>query len=129
VKKICFICKTEKEAACFSKNRTSKDGLASRCQNCNRAQMYAYHQAHPEERKAYGRAYYEKHKEERRVYREANKAKLREYQQEYKAKNREYLAEIERLRKLKIRAKQARAAAKIDSRQLKPEDEPRLFNA
>lgn len=134
MKKVCYICKTEKDNASFNRDRNSKDGLCSRCSDCNRAQMRAYHQAHPEERKAYGRIYNQTHKAEIRAYQQANQEKIQAYRKEYKARNREYLAQMERLRKQKIRAKAARYAAKIDPQQLKPEDvnnnvQSRLFNA
>lgn len=132
--KTCSGCKTEKDIGCFNKNRSSKDGLSSRCKNCNRAYCSSWKQVNYEKLKAHRSIYYQMHKAETRAYKKVNREKIQAYQKKYKARNREYLNAIERLRKQKIRAKEARYTAKINSQQIKPENsnnnfQPRLFNA
>ena len=120
--KVCSECNVEKSIDCFFKNRKSKDGLSYWCRDCYRAYNQNWKQSHPEERKAYDRIYCFTHKEQIKAYREANKEKIRAYQKEYKTRNKKYLNAMDRLRKQKIQAKAAKAAAKIDPQQPKPVD-------
>jgi len=44
--KTCYICKSEKPAAAFSKNRSKYDGLPSQCKDCDSAKSREYHSLH-----------------------------------------------------------------------------------
>jgi len=100
--KFCTTCCTEKGGACFSKDRSSKDGLQSKCKLCHReyvilnkdkiaAQrkiMYAKNRA---KIKAEQAEYYKENKERiiRRVttFQKENKEKVRGYKRKWKSNN------------------------------------------
>lgn len=87
--KTCTKCGETKGVDGFSRDRSKRDGLCSRCKECHRA----YKEAHREERCAKGRAYYEAHREERcasdDAYREAHREEIRARQRVYNEAHRE----------------------------------------
>lgn len=63
--KVCSVCKDEKPASEFHRNKASADGLCSRCKPCNCAHVKKARDADPEKTKRQKRADYEKHREKR----------------------------------------------------------------
>jgi hypothetical protein len=74
--KHCKKCDTTKTVDQFHKNRSSKDGLGSKCKDCYKT----YYVENREERLAYKKSYYEENREEvlakKKVYCEENREKI-----------------------------------------------------
>jgi hypothetical protein len=87
----------------FSKNKSCKDGLQSRCKTCNSIDTKAFEKANPD-----------KKKERDRVYRKNNKEKRRAYNIEWEKNNPEYRktyeAEWNKNNPEKLKAKDAKWA-------------------
>ncbi len=77
--KRCCICKKEKEVSKFSKNRSRKDGLCSKCKHCDNILSRIYHRT-------------EKGRENRRLYcqtekqKQAHRLSSKQYSQKNKSK-------------------------------------------
>lgn len=77
MKKICNICKTEKEFSEFSINKACKDGRSTRCRSCMR-DWYLANRSRIQEKTRYRRKTEQEHyREIGRRYREANPDKRR----------------------------------------------------
>lgn len=132
--KICSVCKTERDTACFNKNVHSKDGLSSWCRDCQHVYYRVWREKNHEKHKARSREYYRAHKDAYKAYRRLNSDKRISYARSYREIHREYLNASRRLKRQRAKMKAAWAATKTDSQQLKPEDvnnssQARLFNA
>jgi hypothetical protein len=77
--KKCSRCNVEKPLDCFYKDRSAKDGLNHKCNDCSRILLKQYRRANPE-----------KASEQCRRYRQANPEKIKQYYQNNKNKKREY---------------------------------------
>ena len=82
LKKICSICKVEKNINEFNKNSNTKDGYRSDCRECQSKYYKEYYQENKD-------SIAEKSKE----YRQENKDKIAEYKKEYRQKNKDKIAE------------------------------------
>lgn len=83
--KVCKKCGTEKELACFSKNKTYKDGHNSACKECKAQATRAWYKANKERAMNTKQAHYL-----------ANKEAIQDYKKQYYLANKE--AELERSR-------------------------------
>lgn len=83
--KTCNKCKTEKPLAEFSKDKSRKDGLQSKCRGCNREYHREWYQDNRERRREYHREYH-------RVNRERKLGYIREWKQDNREKDRTYQA-------------------------------------
>ena len=95
--KQCSKCKVVKPLADFSKDSKKRDGLASACRVCKRAQFNNWRANNPEYSAARWKEWYDAHREEQRVatkeWREANKERhLANYRRWYE-ENKEYRAQ------------------------------------
>lgn len=82
-KKICTVCKIEKDIAEFHKRSAARDGLRSECKECGRLNTLKYirnnkDKIHIINKRRYAK-YYEKIKEQHKEYRNRNKEKLNNY--------------------------------------------------
>jgi len=81
--KLCPKCQTEKSVELFSKDKTTKDGLQTRCKECAKAYQQTNAEANKEKIAKQGKSYREANKEKiakrKKAYREANKDKRAEY--------------------------------------------------
>ena len=110
--KRCTKCGIEKVAGEFSKDKSRKDGLCSRCKACNklykeankerrREQSKLYREANKEQILEYQKLYYEANKERKKLYREANKERRREYFKLHYEANKERYREQNRVNNAK----------------------------
>ena len=76
--KQCTKCKEVKELTEFAKQTSNKNGLQSKCKDCDKA----YYQVNKDKIKAYKQAYYQVNKDKAKAYREENKDKLDKYYKE-----------------------------------------------
>ena len=56
--KTCNHCKIEKPLACFSKNKSNKDGIHNRCKICDCEASKAWRDKRPEQKKLYDKKLY-----------------------------------------------------------------------
>ena len=84
--KICTKCKIEKSLKTFSKDKYTKDGLASACKDCSNKQKKEYYENNKEKIAKKQKEYYEKNKEKSQEYYEQNKEKSQEYRKKNKEK-------------------------------------------
>nr|CAI9751351.1 endonuclease VII [uncultured phage]CAI9752235.1 endonuclease VII [uncultured phage] len=89
-KKICTQCNVEQNLSCFNKDKSTKDGLSSRCKNCQKA--------YDEQRKEQRQMYYKENIETFIKYRQENREKNIIYQREYRKKNKDLLNEKDKQR-------------------------------
>lgn len=113
--KQCRVCKAEKPYSEFSKNRTAKDGLQSKCKPCDsilrkenklkniereRARDKAYYKENRESILKKGKAYYyrtiDKQRERSKRYAEENKDRIKETARAYYVKNKDRINEHHR---------------------------------
>ena len=87
--KRCYKCGEEKALCEFSKNKSRKDGLNSRCRACNKAYNQANKEKFAKRDKAYQQANKEKIAEQRKAYRQANKDKIAEKNKAYTQANKD----------------------------------------
>jgi len=88
--KICCTCKTEKSLGEFTKDKTTKDGLRSRCRSCRKIEAIEYRERNLEKENKRSRLYYYKNREKQRIrskrYREANRDRIALHRKEYRYK-------------------------------------------
>jgi 5-methylcytosine-specific restriction endonuclease McrA len=93
MKKRCSKCNELKPIACFSKNKSKKEGINSQCKNCQRQYNGEYYIIHKENLKEYQKKYNKKHKlkitQRTKTYRENNKEYFEEYNKSYYLDNKE----------------------------------------
>ena len=103
--KRCSGCGEVKGVESFSRNRSRRDGLESRCKACKRRYYAENREAERESR----RRYYEENREavleRQRRYGEENREAIREYSRRYREENRE--AELERHRRYREENREA----------------------
>jgi predicted GIY-YIG superfamily endonuclease len=61
--KTCNCCKVEKPVACFSKNKSQKDGIHRRCKSCDIEASKQWRDKRPEYKKAYDKKLYNSRRE------------------------------------------------------------------
>ena len=107
IKLECGKCHEIKTADCFCKDKSKKDGVKTKCSQCDseRSRLYRennpeydrrYNESHKEERHEYHCQYRGNHKEERRQYRENHKEEKREYDRQRYENNKEKMSERHR---------------------------------
>ena len=87
--KTCSKCKETKGIGEFHKDKSTKDGLNSRCKSCKKA----YQEANKDKFKAYREANKKKIAKQKKAYREANKEKIATSNRAYREANKEKIAE------------------------------------
>lgn len=89
--KICSKCKQAKELACFSKQKSSKDGLKSACRACSAAGSKAWRERNQESVNEYNKKYREENKEKRAEimadWRDRNRERISDYNKNAYAEN------------------------------------------
>ena len=90
--KKCFNCQLEKELDCFSKNKTKKDGLQSKCKSCEKLRYFENRSTILKQRKIYRTSNKESAAEYQKVYRRVNKNKATKYSKAYYKNNKGKLA-------------------------------------
>jgi 5-methylcytosine-specific restriction endonuclease McrA len=90
--KNCNRCKESKTFDCFSKDSTKKDGLKSRCKECDRK----YYLANNDWYKEYSKKYRIDNADKRKEYQISNSAKIKKQKREY------YLANSDKAREYRI---------------------------
>lgn len=110
--KTCSKCKTTQPLACFSKDKSRRDGLCLQCKTCQKEHTAE----HREKRRKYNQEYYEKNKDKLskcyKAYREQPeiREKHQAYMREYYQKNTDRLAEYRHARKDAIKEMNRRNA-------------------
>ena len=99
IKLECSKCHEIKTADCFSKGKSKKDGVLSRCKQCCSKINRQYRENHKEEERERHRQWYENNKEEEREkhrqHYENNKEEIREYyRQRYENKTQQEMMKI-----------------------------------
>lgn len=105
--KRCSGCGVVKSVESFSRDRSKKDGLQSRCKACNgryhaenreakRDYDRRYREGNREARRDYSRRYQEENREAVRRYREENREEISERNRRYREENREAVQEERR---------------------------------
>ena len=91
--KYCYKCKTNKDEAEFSKDKSRKDGLANMCKECCKKRNKKRYEENKEEIKEDSRIYYHKNKEKcnarSKKYNKENKEKISKNKKEYYAEHKE----------------------------------------
>jgi hypothetical protein len=87
-RKVCNICREEKELCDFSMNKSYKSGVYNRCKQCESERGKEYHIKNREKNLSRGKEYYIKNKEKQlsrhKEYNIKNKEKIQSYNNEYK---------------------------------------------
>jgi hypothetical protein len=103
--KQCTKCKEVKELTEFAKQTSNKNGLQSKCKDCDKA----YYQVNKDKIKAYKQAYYQVNKDKAKAYREENKDRKAAWNKTYykinKDKRRAYLKAYREANRDKIKTK------------------------
>ncbi len=103
--KQCTKCKEVKELTEFAKQTSNKNGLQSKCKDCDKA----YYQVNKDKIKAYKQAYYQVNKDKAKAYREENKDRKAAWNKTYykinKDKRRAYNKAYREANKDKIKIK------------------------
>lgn len=87
--KVCFKCGRELPVEQFSKNKTRKDGLDTKCKECAKQYMQQYYEENKEKIIQHNTQYQQEHKEKLKQYYEKNKEHLLQYQQQYYEENKD----------------------------------------
>lgn len=101
IKLECSKCHKIKTTDSFCKDKSKKDGVQTKCRQCDNERSRKWRENNPEhnrqwceshkkERYEYYCKYHENHKEEIRQYRENHKEKMRQYCENHKEEKREY---------------------------------------
>lgn len=113
--KVCSACKRELEFNQFTKDSTTKTGLAALCKDCQKEQrkrrkpkIDAWFDENKERVKEWRHQYSKDHAEEKRQYNQANKEYFAQKRKEYEAENIE-----------KVREQRARARKRLQARYTK----------
>ena len=60
--KKCNVCEQEKSLACYSKDKSKKDGICGRCKECDKKATYKWKDKNTEYKLQYDKEFYYKHK-------------------------------------------------------------------
>ncbi len=81
--KQCYKCNLEQESGCFSKDKTTSDGLCARCKSCTKLYRTDYEKQNSSKISSKKQEYYQENKEilneTHKQYNRENKTKLNEY--------------------------------------------------
>ena len=85
--KVCNNCGRELPVEQFSKRTASKDGLRSKCKECDNINAKQNYEEHKEEKLQYSKQYYQEHKEEKQQYQQQyyqeNKEEIQQHKKQY----------------------------------------------
>lgn len=95
--KYCSACDTNKPVSEFNKNKTKKDGLQSRCRECNKKILKQWYEANREHKQEYYIENKERIKETQKRYVLNNREKFDEYQRRYRRQNRDKMKARQRV--------------------------------
>lgn len=141
--KRCPLCGIEKPHAEFNKNRSNRDGLQSRCRDCQRSSGSQWAREHPETSQAYYEAhreqkikratdwnrenkdrraeitasYYQRHRDEIRVYWRSRREAHNAYTRKWRAEHAERAAEARRAYRKRYPEKHCQKHARRRARQ------------